>query len=333
MSQSHIAQAMRRSVGWSAFVAVVVVVLAALGAIVAARAAQQATPPASASAPAPSTASNSAPSGAGQSETPIPRGKKLILKDGTFQLVREYHIEGDRVRYYGIDSRQWEEIPTALVDWDATKKEAAVEARRDAGLVASAHKQELERNAEPLDIDASVQVAPGIFLPPGQGLFAFDGKAVEQMYSADIQGSLDKKQALKQVLIPIPIVPSRHNISIQGTRSKLRVHVGQPEFYLRTTEDSEPDVDLVRVKVTGSKRQVENLDELFHQKEAVRNTIPLERWNIANGLYRYTIAQALSPGEYALLEVMQSDQNSLYVWDFAVDPYSAVPQGAAPKSK
>src|SRR5689334_13883842 len=31
---------------------------------------------------------------------PLPKGKKLILTDGTFQIVREYHREGDRVRYY-----------------------------------------------------------------------------------------------------------------------------------------------------------------------------------------------------------------------------------------
>src|SRR5580704_14049972 len=52
----------------------------------------------------------------------LPRGKKLMLKDGTFQLVREYQLDGDRVRYYSIDQRDWQEIPAALVDWDATKK-------------------------------------------------------------------------------------------------------------------------------------------------------------------------------------------------------------------
>src|ERR1700691_2345296 len=41
----------------------------------------------------------------------LPRGKKLILRDGSFQLVREYNVEGDRVRYYSIEQSQWEEIP------------------------------------------------------------------------------------------------------------------------------------------------------------------------------------------------------------------------------
>ncbi|MGA8981677.1 MAG: hypothetical protein WB470_03315, partial [Candidatus Acidiferrales bacterium] len=33
-------------------------------------------------------------------ENGLPRGKKLMLKDGSFQLVREYQVDGDRVRYY-----------------------------------------------------------------------------------------------------------------------------------------------------------------------------------------------------------------------------------------
>src|ERR1700685_4168817 len=55
--------------------------------------------------------------------TKLPRGQKLILKDGTFQLVREYQVDGDRVRYYSLDSSQWEAMPADMVDWDATKKE------------------------------------------------------------------------------------------------------------------------------------------------------------------------------------------------------------------
>jgi len=59
------------------------------------------------------SASSQAPSSSGQATSStapriLPRGKKLMLTDGTFQLVREYKIEGDRVRYYSVDSSQWE---------------------------------------------------------------------------------------------------------------------------------------------------------------------------------------------------------------------------------
>src|ERR1700687_1124980 len=54
-----------------------------------------------------------------------PRGIHLTLKDGTVHVVREYRRDGERVRYFSIDRHEWEELPAALVDWDATAKQNA----------------------------------------------------------------------------------------------------------------------------------------------------------------------------------------------------------------
>jgi hypothetical protein len=67
---------------------------------------------------------------------PLPKGKKLILADGTFQMVREYHREGDRVRYYSLERSAWEEMPAMLVDWAATEK---------AEVEQSAHQEKLAK--------------------------------------------------------------------------------------------------------------------------------------------------------------------------------------------
>ena len=48
-----------------------------------------------------------------------PNGKKLILKDGNFQLVREYARNGERVRYFSLERGAWEEIPASMIDWAA----------------------------------------------------------------------------------------------------------------------------------------------------------------------------------------------------------------------
>lgn len=261
---------------------------------------------------------------------PMPRGKKLMLKDGNFQVVREYKIEGERIRYYSLERSQWEEIPSALVDWEATRKVEAEDAKRGAETVAKAHEEEQARRAEPLDIDASIEAAPGVFLPPGEGLFVFDGKGVFPLPQAETDIQLDKGHLLKQVLVPIPIIPTRRTVSLKGSHAVFRIRASQVEFYMRTADAREPEMELIRAKVRVNKRQVENLDMLFDRESAKREALPMERWQIAPGVYRFTLGRTLEPGEYALTEILQAEGMSLYVWDFGVD--AGAPQ-RAPKAE
>src|SRR6202048_466302 len=103
----------------------------------------------------------------------LSHGTKLMLKDGNFQLVRSYQRQGDRVRYFSVERGDWEEIPAAMVDWDATSKAERDAEKADEVLVSKIHKQEEATKIETtLDVDASLRVANGVFLPPGEGMFA-----------------------------------------------------------------------------------------------------------------------------------------------------------------
>src|SRR5229473_3552734 len=266
----------------------------------------------------------------------LPRGKKLVLKDGTFQLVRDYRRNGERVRYLSAERGDWEEIPAAMVDWEATAQAAKAEQDEEDALAKKVHAQEQARKVETImDVDASLQVAPGVFLPPGEGMFLIDGKSVKPLEQVGSQIKTDKKQYLKQVLSPIPIVPSKRNVEILGNKASIRVTNGQAEFYLReappdpdrTTPivkssrpgESGPEVELVRATVKGDKRQLESIKSLFGEHvEEQRNTISIQRWEIAPTVFRFTVSEPLPPGEYALAEILPDGMN-LFVWDFGVD--------------
>jgi hypothetical protein len=266
----------------------------------------------------------------------VPRGKKLVLKDGSFQLVRNYEKNGERVRYFSVERGAWEEIPASLVDWDATKKAESSDEKTSEALLTKVHIQESAANAQtPVDIDASLTVAPGVFLPDGEGLFAFEGKTVKRIEQAGSQVRTDKKTVLKQVLSPIPIVPSKHTIELPGVKASTRLTSSQPEFYLRevTTDpdrdsallrtrrqgESGPDLALVHATVKGNKRILESIRSMFGQEISQdRKEISIQRWEVAPDIYRFTLSEPLPPGEYALAEIL-SDGMNMYVWDFGVD--------------
>jgi hypothetical protein len=200
-----------------------------------------------------------------------------------------------------------------------------------------------------MDVDASLQVAPGVFLPPGEGMFVVEGKYVAPLEQVGSQVKTDKKQFLKQVLSPIPIVPSKRNVEIPGPKAKTRVTNAQVEFYLReappdpdrTTPiakssrpgESGPEVELVRATVKSNKRQLESIRSLFgEQMEEKRATISIQRWEIAPTVFRFTLSEPLPPGEYALAEILPDGMN-LFVWDFGVDSTTGVKPTTPPKKK
>ena len=272
----------------------------------------------------------------GSAAARLTRGKKLVLKDGNFQLVREYQRKGERVRYFSMERGDWEEIPAALVDWDATAKAEADSEKASEVLLSKVHAQEEATKIETvLDVDASLQVSPGVFLPPGEGMFAIEGKSVTPLEQVGSQVRTDKKTLLKQVLSPIPVVPGKRNVEIPGAKAKTRINSSAPEFYLREAPpdpdrassvvkssrpgESGPEVELVRATVKGNKRQLESIRNYFGQEVGTeRKSVAIQRWEVAATVYRFTLGEPLPPGEYALAEILPDGMN-LFVWDFGVD--------------
>jgi len=70
-------------------------------------------------------------------------------------------------------------------------------------------------------------------------------------------------------------------------------------------------------------REIESIGTLFGQEMSVnRNSISIQQGEVAKNVYRFTLSEPLTPGEYVLAEMLPDGLN-LFVWDFGVD--AAVP--------
>jgi len=273
-----------------------------------------------------------------QSSAPadMPRGKKLILKDGSYQIVREYQVNGDRVRYFSEERGDWEELPAAMVDWDATKKDEKTSAKAANDLAEKIHSQEEAKRLDNVaDIDASLQVGEGAFLPQAEGLYVVEGKSVRVLTQAGSAKKTDTMRTIEQVLSPVPIVPGKQRVIIQGEHATLRLKSTAPEFYLREAPpdpdsvstiqrssrpgESGPEVVMLRAKPIHNARELESFKTLFGQTIGENaSEVAIQRWEVAPNVYRFTLGETLTPGEYVMAEVLPDGLN-YFVWDFGVD--------------
>ena len=222
------------------------------------------------------------------------------------------------------------------MDWDATAKDETASQKAANALAEKVHDQEEAKRLDNVsDIDASLQVGQGSFLPSAEGLFVVEGKTVRSLKQVEAGSKKDKLRTVEQVLSPIPIVPGNRRVYIAGEHAMLRLKTTTPEFYLREAPpdpdrvarietssrpgESGPDVVLIRAKEIKNGRELESIKTLFGEKiGADMNEVAIQRWEVAPNVYRFTLGEALTPGEYVLAEVLPDGLN-YFVWDFGVD--------------
>src|SRR5271168_5138617 len=104
--------------------------------------------------------------------------KRLILKDGSYQIVKQYQVVGDRVRYISAErGGDWEELPASLVDWAATEAWAKAHAPGGAPVITgqsaapsgSKEAAEIDREARAAREEETPTVEPGLRLPDLDG--------------------------------------------------------------------------------------------------------------------------------------------------------------------
>ena len=288
----------------------------------------------------------------------LAKNHRLILKDGSYQLVRQYTIAGDRVRYLSLERGDWEEMPTDLVDWDATRKWERDHATPTGEEPSPAMKEASDIDKEEAD-ERTLQkarmpeVATGLELPDEEGVFALDNfqgtPELVELTPVDLNMSAKAKHGVSTLN---PLAASKASLELAGEHAKVHLHVDDPAIYLSlgVNEDKEPVLSHPITVNTGAAKAVNNGKHGAHsdksgfaivrvdERRAVRfvgsisvsatgtvtqdeNMIPTKA-EVLPGKHwlRIQPQQKLTIGEYALVEILSASGINQSVWDFRVDP-------------
>jgi len=271
--------------------------------------------------------------------------KRLILKDGSYQLATKWEVKGDRVRYLSAERDEWEELPNSLVDWAATDKFAK---DRAAGVPAPEAVEidkeiEAERRAEEAK---TPQVAPSLRLPEDGGIFLLDTFQTQPQLVLLQQnvGELNRNRKENMVRSAIiPILSSKQTIELDSPHASVQAHATLPAIYVNLDQDQSSTVALpqgpqqpqppqqpqqpwdryhiVRVQSKKDKRIIGNIKvSPLGKTSQEENLVPTTSQRLTGGWVKVTPVNDLEPGEYAVVEMMGQDGMNTYVWDFGVNP-------------
>jgi hypothetical protein len=284
---------------------------------------------------------------------------RLILKDGTYQIVRKYEIVGDRVRYISVErGGDWEELPVDLVDWDATRKWERDHAIQPEGESSPAMEEAAEIDKEEAAARAEQQarrpeVAKGLELPDEDGVFALDTyqgtPELVELAPVDLALNAKNKHGVSTLN---PLAGEKASLELAGAHAKVHLHVNDPAIYLALAarDDAEKVISHALTVQTGGAKEVANRKHGAHsatsgfalvradERIALRivgaihmsptgtvtqdeNVIPA-KVEVLPGRHwlKITPNQPLSIGEYALVEIISASDINQSVWDFRVDP-------------
>jgi hypothetical protein len=259
-----------------------------------------------------------------QSQNSLAATTKLYMTDGSYQIVSSYEVHGDRVRYFSVERAEWEEVPTSLVDFDATKRNQEEEKAADKKLVEEAKETEKERFYKAPN--QGFETASGLRLPGDDGIFTVDGKRVIRMVQMSSEVVTDKKRAAMMLAVPLPVVKAKSLVVLDGAKAAIRLNDPMPVFYVQSSSGLGTKLELVHLKPGKESRIVEDIETARGkngQSTEDRATIAIERKQLATNLYSLRPLQPLEAGEYVLGEVVD-DKLSLDVYDFGFEKWEVV---------
>jgi len=234
---------------------------------------------------------------------------KLYLKDGDFHVVREYKVEGERVRYYSVERGDWEEIPLDMLDLKRTESEnAAREAKveEDSKIIAAEDKARKDQAREVMKI------------PQDPGAYMIENDKLRIFQLAESKVHTNKGRTVWKVLSPIPLVSGKATVELDGPHSTNVVKDSRPEIYLQLSADER--YGIIKLTTKGEVRIADRLTIVPVTKEVVDeiDEVAIFRKQLSdNYLFKIWPEQDLENGEYAVVQFTPGKLN-MQIWDFAV---------------
>lgn len=248
---------------------------------------------------------------------------KLYLKDGTYQLAREYQVLTDRVKFFSTDRGEWEEIPLELVDLKKTESEVKQRAEQ---LREDAKANDEEEKAERA---AAREIAR---VPMEPGAYFVRGDKIETMKVGEVKVNNNKRRNVLKVLSPLPMVAGKSTLEMDGLHSPARFNDPMQEFYLRMSEEER--FGIIKMGEHNGNRVLEKLtivpvtNEIIEEPEMV----PIFHKQAGELMYKIWPQKPLEPGEYAVVEYTEGKVN-MQSWDFGIGPAAAETPKKAPAKK
>src|SRR5437016_6691461 len=167
--------------------------------------------------------------------------KRLILKDGSYQLSTQWEVKGDRVRYFSAERGEWEEVPKSMVDWAATDKYEKDSASGKPAPEAVELDKELE--AEQQGEEAKTpHVAPGLQLPDSGGVVLLDTYQNQPQLDELQQSGSELKKNMKGNILRAainPIASAKQTIELPGLHAKIQAHATLPAIYVNVEQQDQ----------------------------------------------------------------------------------------------
>jgi hypothetical protein len=205
---------------------------------------------------------------------------RLILKDGSYQVVRKYEIVGDRVRYVSLErGGDWEELPESLVDWDATRKwerdhaeQLAAGDESPSDAMKEAENIDKEEAAERAEQAARMpEVAKGLELPDMDSIFVLDTyqgtPELVELQPNELAVDAKTHHGLSTLN---PLAGARESIELPGAHAKVHLHVNDPAIYvsLEITDSAEKVLSHAMTVSTNNAKEVANRKHGAHSPQS-----------------------------------------------------------------